>query len=82
MRPGAIWRISISALRCIKRRLCDIVYKQMRANAQRLAASPGGHSGAALTSNAADSHPGIDSSDKPQPGPATAQARTDLAAVS
>lgn len=70
------------ATRCLKRRLSDIVYNQMRADAQRLAASPGGHSGAALTSSAADFHPGVDSSVKPQPGPATAKPRTDLTAVS
>jgi transposase len=70
------------ALRCLKRRLSDIVYNQMRDDARRLAASPGGHPGATLQSSAADSHPDIDTSDQSLPGPATSQPRTDLAAVS
>jgi transposase len=81
-RKLATGKTNREAMRCLKRRLSDIVYQQMRADAQRLAASPGGHSGAALTSSAADFHPVIDSSDKPQPGPATAKPRTQLAAVS
>jgi hypothetical protein len=70
------------AMRCLKRRLSDIVYNQMRADAKRLAASPGGHPGATLQSSAADSHPDIDNSDQSLPGPATSQPRTELAAVS
>jgi transposase len=70
------------ALRCLKRRLSDIVYNQMRADAQRLAASPGGHPGATLQSSAADSHPDIDTSDQSLPGPADHQPRTEFAAVS
>src|SRR5438552_3645667 len=64
------------ALRCLKRRLSDIVYNQMRADAQRLAASPGGHPGATVQSSAADSHPDIDTSDQSLPGPANHELRT------
>jgi transposase len=81
-RKVAAGKTNKEAMRCLKRRLSDIVYQQMRADADRLAASPGGHSGATLTSSAADLRPGVDSSDKPQPGPATAQPRTELAALS
>jgi transposase len=81
-RKVAAGKTNREAMRCLKRRLSDIVYSQMRADAERLAASPGGHSGAALTSSAADLHPIIDSSEKPQPGPATTKPRTDLATVS
>jgi transposase len=70
------------ALRCLKRRLSDIVYNQMRADARRLTASPGGHPGATLQSSAADSHPDIDTSDQSLPGPANHEPRTHLAAVS
>ena len=43
------------AMRCLKRRLSDTVYRQLLRDAQQtLAAGPGGHSGAALTSSAAD----------------------------
>src|SRR3954453_21803062 len=66
------------ALRCLKRRLSDAVYRQLPADAQRTdkakneaGAGPGGHSGAATESSAADLHtPVVDSSDQPQPEPA------------
>jgi transposase len=67
------------AIRCLKRRLSDMVYRQLVADAQLTdtephldaGAGPGGHSGASLTSSAADlSTPVIGSSDQPQPGPA------------
>jgi transposase len=65
------------ALRCLKRRLSDLVYRQLRADAQvdpvpAGQAGPGGHSGASQQSSAADLHtPVIGSSDQPQPEPAT-----------
>ena len=64
------------ARRCLKRRLSDMVYRQLVADAQQaehpdVETGPGGHSGASLTSSAADLHtPVIGSSDQPQPGPA------------
>ncbi|MEV6227438.1 IS110 family transposase [Saccharopolyspora shandongensis] len=43
------------AMRCLKRRLSDTVYRQLLHDAERtLAAGPAGHSGAALSSSAAD----------------------------
>src|SRR5271168_1104516 len=45
------------AMRCLKRRLSDVVYRQLRHDANRLEAGPGGHSGAALKSSAASSNP-------------------------
>jgi transposase len=54
------------AIRCLKRRLSDVVYRQLIADAAK--ASPGGHSGATTTSSAADLNPTVDSSDKPLPG--------------
>ena len=61
----------MEALRCLKRRLSDVVYRQLVADAQqRDGAGPGGHYGATLQSSAADSHPLIDTSDQPLPGPA------------
>ena len=75
------------ARRCLKRRLSDMVYRQLvtdaelaelaehgavEAPAESGEAGPGGHSGASMTSSAADLHtPVIGSSDQPQPGPAT-----------
>jgi transposase len=64
------------ARRCLKRRMSDMVYRQLVADAQQadhpeVQAGPGGHSGASLTSSAADlSTPVIGSSDQPQPEPA------------
>ena len=72
------------AMRCLKRRISDAVYRQLLADARRTAisshrrpegADPGGHCGASLISSAADSHPLIDTSDQPLPGPATTTLR-------
>jgi transposase len=41
------------AMRCLKRRLSDAVYRQLSRDANALKADPGGHSGAALSSRAA-----------------------------
>jgi transposase len=41
------------AMRCLKRRLSDIVYRQLIGDAVTQKAGPGGHSGAALSSRAA-----------------------------
>ena len=59
------------AMRCLKRRLSDTVYRQIRRDAHpRKEASPGGHQGAATESSAAGSTPNTSSSDKSLPGPA------------
>jgi hypothetical protein len=77
----------MEAMRCVKRRISDAVYRQLLADARRAAAAeaaaaaghedadPGGHCGASLISSAADSHPLIDTSDQPLPGPATTTLR-------
>ena len=60
------------ALRCLKRRISDAIYRQLNQDAERVVgADPGGHCGASLTSSAADFHPPIDTSDQPHPGPAS-----------
>lgn len=60
------------ALRCLKRRLSDIVYRQLRHDHHtRQAASPGGHQGATTNSSAAGSTPHTDTSDQSLPGPAS-----------
>jgi len=66
----------MEALRCLKRRISDAVYRRLVADAQTtsdadLKAGPGGHSGASSQSSAADLlTPAIGSSDQPLPGPA------------
>jgi transposase len=59
------------AMRCLKRRISDALYRQLRADARAAVdAGPRGHSGAPLNSSAAGSHPHTGTSDQPLPGPA------------
>ncbi len=63
------------AMRCLKRRISDALYRQLlvdgRAAEQTAAGTgPGGHCGATLQSSAVDLPPHIDTSDQPLPGPA------------
>ncbi|CAI9418138.1 IS110 family transposase [Nocardioides sp. T2.26MG-1] len=70
-RKLAAGKTPMEALRCLKRRLSDVVYRQLVTDSQLdVGAGPGGHCGATLQSSAADSHPLIDTSDQPLPGPA------------
>jgi transposase len=58
------------ALRCLKRRISDVIYKQLVADAMRAGgADPGGHCGASQGSSAVDLPPHIDTSDQPLPNP-------------
>jgi transposase len=63
-------------MRCLKRRLSDVVYRQLVTDAFDLdgtviEAGPGGHSGATVQSSAAGLPPHTSTSDQPLPGPAT-----------
>ena len=59
------------ALRCLKRRLSDAVYRRLVRDAHPdTATGPAGHLGATTKSSAAGSTPTTDSSDKSLPGPA------------
>jgi transposase len=61
----------MEAMRCLKRRISDTIYRQLVADAQRAAGTgPGGHRGATQESSAVDLPPHIDTSDQPLPGPA------------
>jgi transposase len=81
-RKLAAGKSKMEAMRCLKRRLSDIVYAQMRRDATTRATGPGGHSGTTLQSSVADSHPCIGTSDQSLPGPATSHPRTALTAAS
>jgi transposase len=82
-RRKADGKTSMEAMRALKRRLSDVVYRQLLADSLRpLGASPGGQSGTTLQSSAADSHPDIDTSDQSLPGPATTKPRTALPVAS
>jgi transposase len=80
-RKHAEGKTKMEALRCLKRRLSDAVYRQLIDDHKRSETGPGGHSGATLLSSAVDLSPVIDTSDQPLPGPATAtlRPRTDAA---
>ena len=69
----------MEALRCLKRRLSDVIYRRLVADARRqelrAEAGPGGHCGATQESSAVDLPPHIDTSDQPLPGPANQRLR-------
>jgi hypothetical protein len=74
-RKIAAGKTPMEAMRCLKRRISDAIYRQLVADAKTAAAvevdaGPGGHHGASLQSSAAGSHPHTGTSDQPQPGPA------------
>jgi len=86
-RRKADGKTSMEALRALKRRLSNIVYKTMVDDAitHTVAGSrtgPGGQTGHDSDSSATGSHPSAGSSDKPLPGPARPQPRTPLPAAS
>jgi transposase len=59
------------AMRCLKRRISDALYRRLRADAAiGVDAGPGGHRGASHKSSAAGFHPHTGTSDQPLPGPA------------
>jgi len=68
----------MEAMRALKRRLSDLVYRTMVNDAKKARTGPGGHSGATLQSSAASPIPTAGSSDKSLPGPAEPHPRTPL----
>jgi transposase len=69
----------MEAMRCVKRRLSDIVFQQMLNDAiTHSVTGPGGQQGNDSDSSVTDSHPNAGSSDKPLPGPAKPQPKTPL----
>ena len=86
-RRKADGKTSMEAMRALKRRLSNIVYRIMiddaiTATVTRSRTGPGGQTGHDSDSSATGSHPSAGSSDKPLPGPATADPRTPLPAAS
>ena len=79
----AAGKTSMEAMRCLKRRLSNVVYRQMLHDQDNaLVTGPGGHSGTTLKSSVTDLTPDVGSSDKPLPGPAAPQPRTPIRAAS
>jgi len=82
-RRKADGKSSMEAMRCLKRRLSDIVYRTMLNDSVVHAIAdgktgPGGQRGNDSDSSAAGSHPHTGSSDKSLPGPAKHDPRTRL----
>ncbi len=75
LRKIAARKTKAEALRCLKRRISDALYRQLIADAKAVTPAtvetgPGGHRGASHKSSAAGSHPHSGTSDQPLPGPA------------
>jgi transposase len=82
-RKKATGKTSMEAMRCLKRRLSDIVYRHMLNDAITHALTgPGGHPGTSTDSSVTGSHPHAGSSEKSLPGPAKPQPRTPLPTAS
>lgn len=86
-RKKADGKAPMEAMRCVKRRLSDIVFQTMLNDAVRtteapMRTGPGGQRGDDSDSSAAGSQPHTNSSDKPLPGPARQHPRTPLPAAS
>ena len=78
----AAGKTPMEAMRCLKRRLSNIVCRQMLHDRDNQATGPGGHSGTTSKSSVTDLTPDVGSSDKPLPGPATPKPRTPIRAAS
>lgn len=86
-RKKAAGKTSMEAMRCLKRRLSDLVYRHMLDDALQHATDqartgPGGQRGNDSDSSATGSQPHTGSSDKSLPGPVTTNPRTPLPTAS
>jgi transposase len=78
----AAGKTSMEAMRCLRRRLSNVVYRRLAEDQRRReTASPGGHSGTTLQSSVTDLTPDVGSSDKPQPGPTYQEPKTPVPAA-
>jgi len=65
-RKRATGKTPLEAMRCLKRRLSDVVYRHLVAD--QAVKSPGGQSGASVQSSAVDPIPTVDTSEQPLSG--------------
>lgn len=77
-RKVAAGKTNMEAMRALKRRLSDVVFRQMIKDAQQAQTGPGGQTGATLQSSATSSIPTAGTSDQSLPGPATPHPKTSL----
>ncbi len=68
LRKLAAGKTKRAALRCLKRRISNVVFRHLVADAARQAGSPGGQLGATVQSSAVDQIPKVNTSEQPQPG--------------
>ena len=76
----------LEAIRCLKRRISDAIFRQLVTDAaahleQDVDTGPGGHSGATLNSSATGFNPHAGTADQPLPGPAPTTLRPTPTAV-
>ncbi|MCU7731207.1 transposase [Actinoplanes sp. KI2] len=69
-RKNATGKTSMEAMRALKRRLADVVYRQMISDVTAVVTGSGGHRGTSTNSSVASSHPHASSSEKSLPEPA------------
>jgi transposase len=69
-RKKANGKTSMEAMRALKRRLSDVVYRQMISDATAVVTGSGGHRGTSTNSSVTSSHPHAGSSEKSLPEPA------------
>ena len=81
-RKKAAGKTPMEAMRCLKRRLSDIVYRHLVNDAVRAMTGPGGHPVTATQPSATSSYPHTGSSDKSLPGPSKQEPTTALPAAS
>jgi transposase len=82
-RKKAGGKTSMEAMRCLKRRLSDLVFKTMLDDlVATQKTGPGGQTGDDSVSSATGSQPNTGSSDKPLPGPATTEPKPALPTAS
>jgi transposase len=85
-RKKADGKNSMEAMRCLKRRLSDLAYRQMlndiTEHTIKDGTGPGGQRGNDSDSSATGAHPHTSSSNKPLPGPANTKPKTPLRTAS
>ena len=82
-RKKADGKAPMEAMRCVKRRLSDIVFQQILEDpTKQPGTGPGGHRGTDSDSSATGSHPHAGSSEKSLPRPVTTKPRTPLPTAS
>jgi transposase len=75
-RKKATGKTSMEAMRALKRRLSDVIYRQMISDATATVTGSGGHRGTSTNSSVTRSHPHAGSSEKSLPEPADTKLRT------